>query len=98
MEERNINLIVFTVNILDVNSNYDYGVVYNFITENRLDGLIAVTTALYSDETNRKMVHRIFEELGIPMVSLAIEIPGIPSIVIDGASGIKHTKSHGITF
>jgi phosphoserine phosphatase RsbU/P len=95
-KERDVNLIIFSGGTPNYPEKYAFqkNIVYNFINTHNLDGLIMATGTLcnFISIAEFNKYYKRFNPL--PMVSLGIEIEGIPSILVDNQSGMKKAVVH----
>ncbi|MCQ2596607.1 MAG: GGDEF domain-containing protein [Treponema sp.] len=99
---KNLNCTLFILPAGEFGMSYSqYGyqkrAVVSFINNNCLDGLIFSSAVHGSHVTFEALVDYIKTFSDIPVVSLNLEIPGIPSILADCEPGLEHMVSHLIT-
>lgn len=91
-----IDLLVFSgaSQVLESGRHNEYKVVRDFIFRQDIDGLVILSGAIseyYPVDEIKKIVNS-FQPL--PMVSIALKIPGIPSVLTDNTGGIKNVLYH----
>lgn len=100
-EEKNINLINFLGGSLNPNftfSQYKYqyqcNVVFNFAHSDHLDGIILAsgTLASFLNEADYSNFYSKFKP--IPMVSLGVQIPDLPSVYTNNTAIFKELVNH----
>lgn len=69
---------------------------YKLISPNNVDVLILISGCLGIDTSTAALIKFLQEHSGIPAISIGIEIPGVPSIVIDNEIGMRKLVSHMI--
>jgi diguanylate cyclase (GGDEF)-like protein len=76
--------------------SYQYNRIFQLMSGHNLDALILVTTLIsnYIDEGEFLEFCSRFRD--IPLISIGLKIPGVPSIVIDNRSGIRALVRHMI--
>ncbi|HHU36381.1 MAG TPA: GGDEF domain-containing protein [Treponema sp.] len=95
-EARGVDLIMFPGHTLDspYGFEYQFNSIYKLMNENTIDALVVYSSLM----GNFVDLQRVQDFLGgiknIPIVSVAGNVPGIPSIVIDNKSGIKELVRH----
>jgi diguanylate cyclase (GGDEF)-like protein len=93
---RDVNLLIFPGRNLNAphNFEYQYNAIYQFINKHNVDALVMVSTILcnFISEEQFRRYYQSFK--GLPVVSIGIELPGIPSLVIDNKNGIRQIVRH----
>lgn len=98
--ENDVNLLLFAGKSLNspFEDEIQHNIVYDLIAKSNVDGLILVSGYLASYITPQDLA-KFYERFeGIPKVSLSMEIPGIPSVLVDNVSGMKEAVDHLIDF
>jgi len=90
-----VNLISYIGGVLK-SSRYDEqaNLLYDLALGKELDGLVVWSTAIGWNTTRREMADFLGRFSRIPMVSLEMEFPGIPSVVMDDSQGMGLVVSH----
>jgi diguanylate cyclase (GGDEF)-like protein len=95
-EELDIDVILFPGRNLEAPHGFDYQYnrVFALMTKENLDALVLATTLVsnYVDEPALLNFCSRFE--GLPLVSIGIQIPGVPSVLIDNRSGVRDLVRH----
>jgi diguanylate cyclase (GGDEF)-like protein len=95
-ESLDADLIVFPGRNLEAPHGFDYQYnrIFHLMSRENLDALILVTTLIsdYVDEDGLREFCSRFE--GLPLVSIGIQVPGVPSIVVDNRAGVKEVIRH----
>lgn len=94
--ETDTNLICFVGGA--INSPYMYekqrNKLYDLISEKVVDGLIVLTSTIAHYVGYNEMLHFFSRYRSIPCVSIAMQIKGIPSIIVDNETGMKDLLKH----
>lgn len=78
-------------------SSFDYqsNIIYEMIDPESIDALILATGSLSHSGGNDEELSRFLARLGsIPMVSIAIPLEGIPSVLVDNKKGLQDAVDH----
>ncbi len=97
--ERDANLLGFAGWWLETPSEFrrQANVLYELVSPENVDGLVIWTSAL-GTYVGQQAVQAFCERFRtLPVVSIGMEIPGIPSIVVDNRRGIRDLMVHLIT-
>ncbi|MBN2736412.1 MAG: GGDEF domain-containing protein [Spirochaetales bacterium] len=96
----NAEAILFVGKSLKSPWDYDYqdNLVYEVINKKELDGLIVYSGALGAFVTSEDFLSFLSPFKNIPMVSLALSLPGIPSVLVDNKSGMEEMLGHLLGF
>jgi diguanylate cyclase (GGDEF)-like protein len=95
-ESKNSNLIFFPGRSLNstLGFDYQYNQIYNLMNSQNLDALV-LYSSLISNFVSQETFQNFYSGLKkIPLISVGVRIPGVPSILIDNRSGIKETTKH----
>lgn len=102
-EQNNVNLIIFVGKSLrsaEMSGDSDeakHNLVYRLIDQKRLDGLI-VTSGSLANFTGREELMRFLQPFSAkPIVSIAVPLEGIASVIVDNKGGMKKVVDHLIT-
>ena len=68
--------------------------IYSLANGENLDGLIIISSAISSYIGHDDVKSLFSQRKNLPQVSLGLEIPGIPSITVDGCGGISEVVEH----
>lgn len=95
-EEHDINLLIFRGEAIKdpYGDGYQNNVIYDLIKPDNIDGIILASGALCNFISRKEFQDFCTRFKNIPMVSLSIEFPDIPSILTDNKSGIMHAVDH----
>ncbi len=95
-QEHDINLVFYVGKSPKSPFDYDYqyNIMYDLVNPEIIDGIVLISGSLgnflYPDE-----LHEFAERYeGIPKVSIAVEMPGIPSVLVDNRHGVKEILRH----
>ncbi|MGC8766011.1 MAG: substrate-binding domain-containing protein [Brevinematia bacterium] len=96
--EKDINLICFPGDNIILNKEKKFAnprnLIYNYASENILDGLILATTAITSFISKEDYKNFINRFKNIPVVSIGKAPADIPMSIIDNKSGMRELISH----
>lgn len=94
----NIDLVIFSgaQHFSKSERQREYHIVKDFIHQNEINGLIIFAGSITEDFAIEELNKIIQEIPEIPMVSIASELPAIPSIIVDNAGGIEQIMQHFI--
>ena len=94
--ECDLNLIIFPGHTLASPYEYEYqhNAIYSFINTNNLDALIMASGTLCNFIGLNGFQKFYSRFLHLPIVSMAIDIEGIPSVIVDNKSGMMEAVSH----
>ncbi|MCX7748932.1 MAG: GGDEF domain-containing protein [Clostridia bacterium] len=95
-EKNNINLIIFNGATMEELCSYNdnFNIISRFINKENIDGLIMLSGVM-ANLIQRKEVENLCNLfLPLPVVSIAMSLDGVPSILIDNTSGICEIVSH----
>jgi DNA-binding LacI/PurR family transcriptional regulator/signal transduction histidine kinase len=95
-EARDANLIIFSGRSLSAPQGFlsQSNALYDVISSENLDGLVILSGTIsnyVTQEEFREFVHR-FQPL--PIISISIELAGIPSLLIDNRGGMRAVIAH----
>lgn len=95
--EKDVNLITLVGAALDDPNGYSQqaNVIYDLISKKNLDGLIIMSGALFSI-TSPETVHAFIERYRslLPLVSIAMSIEKVPSLLVDNYGGMYEIVTH----
>ena len=93
--KHNVNLICLPAGQLRIPHQFEQRhVIYDLVTPEMLDGLVLRSEALAA-RIPPKEFEAIYKKYNsIPMVSIARDLPGIPSILVDNAWGMRSVITH----
>ncbi len=99
-EELDVNLIVFRGESPNTPSGYGYqcNIVYDLIHPNYIDALIITSGTICNFISLKEFKAFISRFKPIPLVSISIPIPGVPSLLIDNAKGIRESVKHLVKY
>ncbi len=95
-EERDASLICFVGGALNALHEFDLqrNVVYDLAGPENVDGLVAMSGSL-GQFVGPERVLRYYDRFRpLPMVSVAMALEGIPSVLVDNAAGVRATITH----
>ncbi|MBN1410160.1 MAG: substrate-binding domain-containing protein [Spirochaetales bacterium] len=99
IRQNGAHLIIFDGNVINENYTsyrYQHNVIYNLGNRGNLDGIILVSAAIAA-RIGKSGLEEFCEQFrGIPIVSIALTLEGIPSIRIDNANSMKKMITHFI--
>lgn len=95
-EEKNLNLLFFAGQPLNspIRDELQHNFIYNLVNINKLDGLIISSGAISNFIGMDEFVEFIEKYKKIPMVSIALAVKDIPSIVIDNKNSMYLMVNH----
>jgi diguanylate cyclase (GGDEF)-like protein len=95
-EKMDADLIVFPGRNLEAPHGFDYQYnrIFSLMTKDNLDALILITTLVcnYIDDDAISEFCSRFKD--IPLVSIGMKIPAVPSIIVDNRDGIRRMVRH----
>ncbi len=94
--ERDVNLICFVGGALQAAHEFDSqrNVAYDLASPDKLDGLIAMSGSI-GQFIGPEKLKRFYERYGdLPMVSIAMALEGIPSVLVDNKTGLRKAVTH----
>jgi DNA-binding LacI/PurR family transcriptional regulator/signal transduction histidine kinase len=95
-EERDANLICFVGGALNALHEFDAqrNVVYGLVSPENVDGLVAMSGSI-GQFVGPEQLSRFYERFrGLPMVSIAIALEGVPSVTVDNRTGMRAAIAH----
>lgn len=94
--QNNIDLITFPGGALQSTNSFEYqkNQIFKLVNSNYLDGIIVLSGTLSNYIPLIKFEAFIKSFLPIPIVSIGMEIKGIPSVLIDNESGMRKATEH----
>ncbi|MBN2389553.1 MAG: substrate-binding domain-containing protein [Anaerolineae bacterium] len=98
IQGKNINLFCFMGGQLTKDPEQpptaQRNMLYDFITPANVDGLIVVVTSIAAFTHIQGIRNFCDRYRPIPIVSVGVAVPGIPSIVVDNTHGIREAMAH----
>jgi diguanylate cyclase (GGDEF)-like protein len=95
-EELDVDVILFPGRNLEAPHGFDYQYnrIFTLMTKENLDALILATT-LVSNYVDGNAIMDFCSRFGsLPLVSVGIQVPGVPSILVDNRSGVRDLVRH----
>lgn len=91
-----MDLVIFSgaLKFARIERDNEYEIVKEFIFQEEIDGLIILSGAISEHYPIQEIKNIISPFHPMPMVSIAVEIPGIPSVIMDNAIGIRNLLHH----
>jgi diguanylate cyclase (GGDEF)-like protein len=98
-EELDIDLFLFPARNLDSphGFEYQYNSTFNFMTQKNLDGLILIPTIISNYVTEEALNKFMLSFGNLPIVSIGLQIPDIPSLLVENRSGMHAIVEHLIS-
>ncbi len=95
-EERDINLICFVGGALRAAHEFDSqrNVAYDLASPENLDGLVAMSGSIGQFIGPEQLKRFYMRYHPLPMVSIAMALEGIPSILVDNKTGMRQAITH----
>ena len=95
LEDRKCSLVIIEGYSLINNSVSDYqcNTIYRLLSSERIDGLILLSSEL-AVQTGNEMLQEFAVRASLPVVSLGLELEGVPSVILDNSSGFEKIVSH----
>lgn len=94
-EENDFNLVIFPGKTSNWQGfDHQTSVIYEFIHKNNIDGLVIASGTLSTTMSHNEVVTFIKKFVPIPVVSLAIDIDDVPSIVVTNKEGMMEAVNH----
>jgi signal transduction histidine kinase/DNA-binding LacI/PurR family transcriptional regulator len=96
VQEQDVNLISFVLGSLEEPYGFvvQRNILGDLVSPDVLDGLIVMSGALSNFVTAEELSAFVEGYRLLPMVSIAIALPGIPSVLVDNASGMRGAVNH----
>ncbi|MBQ4205841.1 MAG: hypothetical protein II662_04210, partial [Bacteroidales bacterium] len=91
-QEKSAELIVFTIGKLqDFSGNFDYQnvAVSSFVSSKNLDGAIFISGTIMHSLNKNEVASYIKSFRPLPVANISMEIPGIPSVIVDNTSAYQ---------
>ncbi|MBN2444823.1 MAG: GGDEF domain-containing protein, partial [Spirochaetales bacterium] len=95
-QEHDVNLILFVGKSprSPYGYEYQYNSIYKIINKNFIDGLVVVS-GIIGKFLSKKELEKFYRQFkSIPVVSIALEVKGIPSVIVDNESGMRQALIH----
>ncbi|MBN1440934.1 MAG: substrate-binding domain-containing protein [Anaerolineales bacterium] len=95
-EERDVNLICFVGGMMNLVQEYDVSrnVVYDLVSPQNVDGLVALSGSV-GQFTGPDHLRRFYESFHpLPVISIAMELEGFPSVLVDNYGGMRRAVDH----
>ncbi len=95
-KERGCRLVCFPGERLDSGENYEYqaNILYRLAGARNVDGLIILTTAIGTFPSLSQIADFCSSYAPVPVVSVGLVVPGIPSVAIDNEKGMTELATH----
>ncbi|MBN2535352.1 MAG: diguanylate cyclase [Spirochaetales bacterium] len=95
-QEHDVNLIIFVGKAPRSPYGYDYqhNCIYKIVHKNFIDGLVVLSGTLGNFLTPGELAKFYKQFRSIPIVSIALEIKGIPCVMVDNESGMRQALIH----
>lgn len=95
-ELKGIRLLTFVGGAIGGSAAYGFqrNSLYSLISENSVDGLLIISGSLSVTCGVEGLLHFINELPDLPMVSIGVKVPDVPSIIINNRQGIKQVMDH----
>lgn len=95
-EDMGIRLITFVATSQDQISSLDlhYDVIQDFVRNSSLDGVIVFSGAIGEHKEYEEVLKFCKAVDNIPIVSIALDIPGVPSVLVENTTGIIEVMDH----
>ena len=95
-EEHQANLLCFVGGILraPTRSHVQRNVVFEFAHRDNVDGLMVMSGTLGNTVGPAELARFCERYRPVPMCSIAVPLPGIPSILVDNATGMREAMQH----
>ncbi|HEY6726407.1 MAG TPA: substrate-binding domain-containing protein [Polyangiaceae bacterium] len=68
--------------------------VYDLISKSNVDGLVAISSSLEAGCGAARLTEFLSRYRPLPVCSVGIELPGLPSIVVSGAAAVEQLVAH----
>jgi len=91
-----VDLLIFTGGVLDSpqRQGRQRNSVYRLPQASNLDGLLVMTGAIGNYVTVQRMAEFCRQFHPLPMCSIAVRLPGMPSVLVDNAAGMREAVEH----
>lgn len=95
-EERDINLICFVGGMLNLQLEFDLerNTIYDLVGPQNVDGLVAMSGSIgqFAGPGPIRQLYGRFHPL--PLISVAMELKGFPSVLVDNSLGMRQAVAH----
>jgi sigma-B regulation protein RsbU (phosphoserine phosphatase) len=94
--EQDVNLICFAGGSLDTPYKFDSqrNVIYNLVNPEMLDGLVLMSGSLGTHIKFDRLRNFCNRYRSLPLVSIALRLEGMPSLLIDNKKGMRELVMH----
>ncbi|MBN2535309.1 MAG: substrate-binding domain-containing protein [Spirochaetales bacterium] len=98
--EFKVKLICFPGERVGAEENFEYQAnsIYKLACKENVDGIIILTLAIGTFLTKKALKDFCLSYSPIPLVSVGLSLPGVPSVTIDHSNGMKQLIHHLVTF
>ena len=99
-QEKSAELVIFSIGRLqDLTGAFDYQnlAVSSFVSSNNLDGAIFISGTIMHSLTKSEVASYIKSFKPLPLANISMEIPGIPSIVVDNQEAYESILEELVT-
>lgn len=95
-QERDFNLVTFPGEAFNspYGFEYQYSVIYEFIRAHNLDALVIASGTLYNYVDKAEIRRHHARYAGLPLVSMGIQVEGVPSVLVDNKTGMREAVGH----
>ncbi len=95
-EEQDVNLLCFAGESLNSPHGFEVhgNALYDLVSSETVDGLIFMAGSLGNFSSIQQMAHFCDRYRPLPMVSTALKLAGIPSILVDNYEGMRSVVAH----
>lgn len=67
---------------------------FDLIRPTNVDGAILLAGTMVNERGTDALLRMVEQLRGVPLCAIGIEVPGVPSILVDNQSGIDHAMTH----
>ncbi len=94
--ERDANLICFVGGALNALTEFDLqrNVIYDLVSPQSVDGLVAMSGSLGQFIGTERLLQFYKRFQPLPMISIAMELEGVPGVLVDNAAGMRDAIAH----
>jgi diguanylate cyclase (GGDEF)-like protein len=95
-EELDVDVILFPGRNLEAPHGFDYQYnrIFSLMSRENLDALVLATTLISNYVDGNALLDFCSRFKGLPLVSIGVQIPGVPSVLIDNRSGVRELVRH----
>jgi DNA-binding LacI/PurR family transcriptional regulator/signal transduction histidine kinase len=96
VSEKGMRLVTFCGGILygEGTHQQQWNKIYNLVSSSNVEGLIVLSASLGQTCGTSSLIGFLQRFSPIPIVSIGLDLPGIPSVVVDNGTGMRELTDH----